>query len=144
MPKIDPVKPVDARYEARIRTLLGRIAAVFLPGGWRRDGAVARIADAQFEYEQFMSHPDGRKLLIRFEISEASQYDSDGPADGISFAVSMSTGQDGSPEVFHAPHNMASDLWVRAGDDAAVEARFAEIEAADWDWLAKRFVRADA
>ena len=130
-PKADPVKPIDARYEGRIRTLLGKIATVFATDGWRHVGSVSRTADAQFEYEQFMSHPDGRKLLIRFEISEARHYDSDGPADGIAFAVSMS-GPTGDPDIFYAPHNMSGDLWVRAGDAVATETRFAEIEATDW------------
>jgi len=131
MGKIDLVKPINARYKKRIYTVLNCIISILEANGWKRDGGISDITDAQFEYEQFMVHPDGRKITIVFEISEASQYDANGPADGVNFAISIN-GINGEPDLYYAPHNMTPSVWVHADAALALEARFHELEKADW------------
>jgi hypothetical protein len=126
------IEDVKDRYLTRIEALVAKVSAAFEVNGWLRDGGFTDMTDCEYTFEQDLKSLAGT-LGIRFSIMEATQWDGE-PLGGINFRLDI--GDDQGRQLDLIPYNFTSKIWVMSSDPAAVEKRFAELEALDPEELA--------
>lgn len=136
-PKV--IEAVKDRYETRIKTILNTIKASLIEKGWRvvnADEQPYEMFDTEFSWWLSAYRPgrddDDGMVDVRIEISEGRSYGDDDIPNGINFGL-QAVEWGGRPLGGLQPFNFTKDVWVDAGDEEAVEARFMLIEEAYLD-----------